>query len=45
MLYSQAIIEFNGSGGSKDDRNLRARGASLGHVDTLRELGHRLRDG
>jgi TPR repeat protein len=50
-LYSLAVIQFNGSGGSKDDRDLRAgaalcaRAASLGHVDALRELGHCLQDG
>ena len=44
-LYSLAVIQFNGSGGSKDDRDLRAgaalcaRAASLGHVDALREIG------
>ncbi|KAM3386620.1 hypothetical protein ACQJBY_009900 [Aegilops geniculata] len=50
-LYSLAVIQFNGSGGIKDDRDLRAgaalcaRAASLGHVDALRELGHCLQDG
>ncbi|CAL5017382.1 unnamed protein product [Urochloa decumbens] len=50
-LYSLAVIQFNGSGGGKDDRDLRAgaalcaRAASLGHVDALRELGHCLQDG
>ena len=50
-LYSLAVILFNGSGGGKDDRDLRAgaalcaRAASLGHVDALRELGHCLQDG
>ncbi|VAH47217.1 unnamed protein product [Triticum turgidum subsp. durum] len=50
-LYSLAVIQFNGSGGSKDDRDLRAgaalcaRAASLGHVNALRELGHCLQDG
>lgn len=50
-LYSLAVIQFNGSGGSKEDRDLRAgaalcaRAASLGHVDALRELGHCLQDG
>ena len=45
------MIQFNDSGGSKDDRNLRAgaalcaRAASLGHVDALCELGHCLQDG
>ncbi|KAJ3675027.1 hypothetical protein LUZ61_012273 [Rhynchospora tenuis] len=50
-LYSLAIIQFNGSGGSKADKDLRAgvtlcaRAAYLGHVDALRELGHCLQDG
>ncbi|KAJ0972651.1 hypothetical protein J5N97_020610 [Dioscorea zingiberensis] len=50
-LYSLAIIQFNGSGGSKSDKDLRAgaalcaRAALLGHVDALRELGHCLQDG
>ncbi|WOL16153.1 hypothetical protein Cni_G24935 [Canna indica] len=50
-LYSLAIIQFNGSGGSKNDKDLRAgvalcaRAAFLGHVDALRELGHCLQDG
>ncbi|RRT47673.1 hypothetical protein B296_00047652 [Ensete ventricosum] len=50
-LYSLAVIQFNGSGGSKDDKDLRAgvalcaRAAVLGHVDALRELGHCLQDG
>ncbi|KAJ3678268.1 hypothetical protein LUZ60_002071 [Juncus effusus] len=50
-LYSLAVIQFNGSGGSKSEKNLRAgvtlcaRAASLGHVDALRELGHCLQDG
>ncbi|KAK3142812.1 hypothetical protein QOZ80_4BG0351930 [Eleusine coracana subsp. coracana] len=50
-LYSLAVIQFNGSGGGKDDRDLRAgaalcaRAAALGHVDALRELGHCLQDG
>lgn len=50
-LYSLAVIQFNGSGGSKNDKDLRAgvalcaRAASLGHVDALRELGHCLQDG
>ncbi|XP_078434556.1 F-box protein At1g67340-like [Wolffia australiana] len=50
-LYSLAVIQFNGSGGSKADKNLRAgvalcaRAAFLGHVDALRELGHCLQDG
>ncbi|KAG6601598.1 F-box protein, partial [Cucurbita argyrosperma subsp. sororia] len=50
-LYSLAVIQFNGSGGSKNDKNLRAgvalcaRAAFLGHIDALRELGHCLQDG
>ncbi|KAG9139579.1 hypothetical protein Leryth_016344 [Lithospermum erythrorhizon] len=50
-LYSLALIQFNGSGGSKRDKDLRAgvalcaRAAFLGHVDALRELGHCLQDG
>ncbi|MED6121564.1 hypothetical protein PIB30_031429 [Stylosanthes scabra] len=50
-LYSLAVIQFNGSGASKDDKDLRggvalcARAAFLGHVDALRELGHCLQDG
>ncbi|THG09256.1 hypothetical protein TEA_011781 [Camellia sinensis var. sinensis] len=49
--YSLAVIQFNGSGGSKTDKDLRAgvalcaRAAYLGHVDALRELGHCLQDG
>ncbi|KAK9707574.1 hypothetical protein RND81_07G206000 [Saponaria officinalis] len=50
-LYSLSVIQFNGSGGSKTDKDLRAgvalcaRAAFLGHVDALRELGHCLQDG
>ncbi|KAK4763646.1 hypothetical protein SAY87_013084 [Trapa incisa] len=50
-LYSLAVIRFNGSGGSKNDKDLRAgvalcaRAAFLGHIDALRELGHCLQDG
>ncbi|KAI3733346.1 hypothetical protein L6452_12789 [Arctium lappa] len=50
-LYSLAVIQFNGSGGSKTDKDLRAgvalcaRAAFLGHIDALRELGHCLQDG
>ncbi|MED6188962.1 hypothetical protein PIB30_090984 [Stylosanthes scabra] len=50
-LYSLAVIQFNGSGASKDDKDLKggvalcARAAFLGHVDALRELGHCLQDG
>ncbi|XP_020107302.1 F-box protein At1g67340-like [Ananas comosus] len=50
-LYSLGVIQFNGSGGSKGDKDLRAgaalcaRAAALGHVDALRELGHCLQDG
>ncbi|PKA57823.1 F-box protein [Apostasia shenzhenica] len=50
-LYSLAVIQFNGSGGSKNDKDLRAgvalcaRAAHHGQVDALRELGHCLQDG
>ncbi|XP_058786356.1 F-box protein At5g50450-like [Vicia villosa] len=50
-LYSLAVIQFNGSGGSKHDKDLRAgaalsaRASSLGHIDALREFGHCLQDG
>ncbi|KAI3812417.1 hypothetical protein L1987_17125 [Smallanthus sonchifolius] len=50
-LYSLAIIQFNGSGGTKNVKDLIggftlcARAASLGHIDALRELGHCLKDG
>ncbi|PON72159.1 Eukaryotic elongation factor 2 kinase [Trema orientale] len=50
-LYSLAVIQFNGSGGSKGDKDLRAgvalcaRAAYLGHTNALRELGHCLQDG
>ncbi|GAB2213414.1 hypothetical protein Drorol1_Dr00021454 [Drosera rotundifolia] len=50
-LYSLAVIQFNGSGGSKTDKDLHAgvalcaRAAYLGHVDALRELGYCLQDG
>ncbi|KAK4785260.1 hypothetical protein SAY86_001949 [Trapa natans] len=50
-LYSLAVIQFNGSGGTKNDKDLRAgvalcaRAALLGHIDALRELGHCLQDG
>lgn len=50
-LYSLAVIQFNGSGGTKSDKDLRAgvalcaRAAFLGHIDALRELGHCLQDG
>ncbi|CAI9093200.1 OLC1v1028640C1 [Oldenlandia corymbosa var. corymbosa] len=50
-LYSLSVIQFNGSGGSKNDKDLRAgvalcaRAAFLGHIDALRELGHCLQDG
>ncbi|XP_018825186.1 F-box protein At1g67340 [Juglans regia] len=50
-LYSLAVIQFNGSGGSKSEKNLQAgvalcaRAAFLGHVDALRELGHCFQDG
>ncbi|KAK7302241.1 hypothetical protein RJT34_13126 [Clitoria ternatea] len=50
-LYSLAVIQFNGSGGGKRDKDLRAgvalsaRASLLGHIDALRELGHCLQDG
>ncbi|CAK9177346.1 unnamed protein product [Ilex paraguariensis] len=50
-LYSLALIQFNGSGGSKAEMLQRAgaalcaRAAFLGHIDALRELGHCLQDG
>ncbi|KAG0462578.1 hypothetical protein HPP92_021054 [Vanilla planifolia] len=50
-LFSIAVIQFNGSGGSKNHMNIRAgallctRAASYGHIDALRELGHCLQDG
>ncbi|GAA0145356.1 scaffold/adaptor protein [Lithospermum erythrorhizon] len=50
-LYSLAVIQFNGSGVSKRDKDLHAgvalcaRAAFLGHIDALRELGHCLQDG
>lgn len=50
-LYSLSVIQFNGSGGTKNDKDLRAgvalcaRAAFLGHIDALRELGHCLQDG
>lgn len=50
-LHSLAIIQFNGSGGSRKDKNLKngaslcAKAASQGHVDAIRELGHCLQDG
>ncbi|KAH0466491.1 hypothetical protein IEQ34_003729 [Dendrobium chrysotoxum] len=50
-LHSLSIIQFNGSGGSKNDKDLRAgvalcaRAAYHGHIDAIRELGHCLQDG
>ncbi|KAL1550454.1 F-box protein-like protein [Salvia divinorum] len=50
-LYSLAVVQFNGSGGTKSDKDLRAgvalcaRAAFIGHIDALRELGHCLQDG
>lgn len=50
-LYSLAVIHLNGSGATKNHKDLHAgvaffaRAASLGHVDALRELGHCLQDG
>ncbi|RCV38185.1 hypothetical protein SETIT_8G121900v2 [Setaria italica] len=50
-LYALAVLQFNGSGGGKADKDPRAgvalcaRAAWLGHVPALRELGHCLQDG
>ncbi|MED6159791.1 hypothetical protein PIB30_045467 [Stylosanthes scabra] len=50
-LYSLAVIQFNGSGASKYDKDLSAgvalcsRASLLGHIDSLRELGYCLQDG
>lgn len=50
-LLSLAVIQFNGSGGTRKDKDLRsgftlcARSASQGYVDAVRELGHCLQDG
>ena len=50
-LHSLAIIQFNGSGGSRKEKNLKngaslcAKAAALSHVDAMRELGHCLQDG
>lgn len=50
-LYSLAIIQFNGSGGTKERKDLRAgcalcaRAADLGHIDALREIGYCFQDG
>ncbi|CAM6085717.1 unnamed protein product [Calypogeia fissa] len=50
-LHSLAVIQFNGSGGTRKDKDLKAgvalcvRAATLGHVDAMRELGHCLQDG
>lgn len=50
-LYSLAVIQFNGSGGTKQDKDLTAgvalcaRASLIGHIDALRELGHCLQDG
>lgn len=50
-LHSLAVIQFNGSGGTRKAKDLKAgvalcvRAATLGHVDAMRELGHCLQDG
>lgn len=50
-LHSLAVIRFNGSEGSRKDKDLKtgaklcAMAASLGHVDSMREFGHCLQDG
>nr|GEW00128.1 hypothetical protein [Tanacetum cinerariifolium]GEW48777.1 hypothetical protein [Tanacetum cinerariifolium] len=51
VLLSLGVIQFNGSGGMKNDKDLRAgvalcaRVAYLGHIDAIREVGHCLQDG
>ena len=50
-LHSLAIIQINGSGGTRKDKNLKngaslcAKAAALAHVDAMRELGHCLPEG
>ncbi|XP_047064340.1 F-box protein At1g67340-like [Lolium rigidum] len=50
-IYSLAVIMFNGSGGTREDRNILAgaglcsSAARLGHLEALRELGFCLIDG
>lgn len=50
-LHSLGVIQFNGSGGTKTEKDLKAgvalcaRAASLGHLDAMRDLGHCLQDG
>ncbi|KAL5203917.1 hypothetical protein ABZP36_008788 [Zizania latifolia] len=50
-MYALAVLQFNGSGGGKEDKDPRAgvalcvRAAWLGHAEALRELGHCLQDG
>ncbi|KAH7372641.1 hypothetical protein KP509_17G014500 [Ceratopteris richardii] len=50
-LHSLAIIQFNGSGATRKDKNLKngaslcAKAAALAHVDAMREFGHCLQDG
>lgn len=50
-LHCLAVIQFNGSGGERKDKNLKAgvglcaKAAALSHVDAMRELGHCLQDG
>ncbi|KAF6161474.1 hypothetical protein GIB67_009353 [Kingdonia uniflora] len=50
-MYSLALIQFNGSGGSKSVKNLKVgarlcqRAVYLGCVDANREFGHCLQDG
>jgi hypothetical protein len=47
-LYSLAVIQFNGSSGTRDDRHpnigagLCARAAKLGHVNALGQVRRRL---
>ncbi|CAI5931884.1 unnamed protein product [Closterium sp. NIES-64] len=50
-LHSLSVIHFNGSSGTRLDRDLLAgvllcaKAAAQGHVEALRELGHCLQDG
>ncbi|KAJ7517988.1 hypothetical protein O6H91_21G048900 [Diphasiastrum complanatum] len=50
-LHSLAVIQFNGSGGTRKNKDLKAgvalcaRAAASGHIDAMRELGHCMQDG
>jgi TPR repeat protein len=50
-MYTLAVIQFNGSGGTRTDRRLEmeaglcTRAANMGHTGALRELSFYLRDG